>query len=71
MGINSVPSALTGLTAKARRITPELQQQAMREAQEQVSGRILAGERLTPEQRATAERETYHTRVNALLAGQP
>ena len=71
MGINSVPSALQGLTAKAVRITPELQQQAMREAQELVSGRILAGERLTPEQRATAERETYHTRVNALLAGPP
>ncbi len=71
MGINSVPSALQGLTAKARRIPPELQQQAMRDAQDQVSRRILSGEKLTPEQRSTAERETYLARVSALLAGQP
>ena len=71
MGINSVPTALQGLTAKARRIPPEIQQQSMRDAQEQASNRILAGERLTPEQRTTAERETYQTLVSAWLAGQP
>jgi hypothetical protein len=71
MGINSVPSALQGLTAKAMRVPPEIQQQALRDAQEQVSNRILAGEKLTPEQRTTAERETYQTLVGAWLAGSP
>jgi hypothetical protein len=71
MGINSVPTALNGLTAKARRIPQELQQQAMRDAQDQVSRRILAGEKLTPEQRSTAERETYQTLVMSLLADPP
>ena len=71
MGINSVPTALNGLTAKARRIPQELQQQAMRDAQAQVSRRILAGEKLTPEQRSTAEREAYHTLVMSLLADLP
>jgi len=71
MGINSVPTALNGLTATARRIPQELQQQAMRDAQDQVSRRILAGEKLTPEQRSTAERETYQTLVMSLLADPP
>jgi hypothetical protein len=71
MGINSVPTALNGLTAKARRIPQELQQQAMRDAQDQVSRRILAGEKLTPEQRSTAERETYQALVMSLLADPP
>jgi len=71
MGINSVPTALNGLTAKARRIPQEVQQQAMRDAQAQVSRRILAGEKLTPEQRSTAERETYQTLVMSLLADPP
>ena len=71
MGINSVPTTLNGLTAKARRIPQEVQQQAMRDAQAQVSRRILAGEKLTPEQRSTAERETYQTLVMSLLADPP
>jgi hypothetical protein len=70
MGINSVPTALNGLTAKARRIPQEIQHQAMRDAQAQVSRRILAGEKLTPEQRSTAERETYQALVSAMLEGQ-
>ncbi len=71
MGINNVPTALNGLTARAKLIPQEVQHQAMREAQDQVSRRILAGEKLTPEQRSTAERETYQARLLSLLAGQP
>lgn len=69
MGINNVPTALNGLTAKARRIPQEVQHQAMREAQDQVSRRVVAGEKLTPEQRTTAERETYQTIVSSMLEG--
>jgi hypothetical protein len=69
MGINNVPTALNGLTAKARLIPQEVQHQAMREAQDQVSRRVVAGERLTPEQRTTAEREAYQTIVSSMLEG--
>lgn len=71
MGINNVPTALNGLTAKSRQIPQEVQHQAMREAQDQVSRRILNGEKLTPEQRSTAERQTYQAVLLSLLAGRP
>ncbi len=70
MGINNVPTALNGLTAKVRRIPQEVQHQAMRDAQLQVSRRILAGEKLTPEQRTTAEREAYQSLLIVWLDGQ-
>ena len=70
MGINNVPTALNGLTAKVRRIPQEVQHQVMRDAQLQVSRRIVAGEKLTPEQRASAEREAYQTLAIAWLDSQ-
>jgi len=69
MGINSVPTSLTGVSSKAQNIRPEIRQQAQKLAQKQILDRILAGETFNPEQRATAEREAYQSIVSALLEG--
>jgi hypothetical protein len=69
MGINSVPTSLTGLSAKVQKIPQEMRQRAQRAAHEQVCQRVLAGEQLSFAQRETAEREAYQSLVMAMLEG--
>ena len=69
MGINSVPTSLTGLSAKTRKIPQEMRQRAQRAAHEQVCQRVLAGEQLSFAERETAEREAYQSLLIAMLDG--